>query len=75
MAETKMVDVKWQVGLTGRVTPVAVVEPVNIGGVVVTNVSLHNMTMFRELKLSAGCRVLISRRNDVIPYVEKNLDL
>jgi DNA ligase (NAD+) len=75
MAETRMVDVKWQVGHSGRVTPVAVVEPVNIGGVVVTNVSLHNMTMFRELKLFAGCRVLISRRNDVIPYIEKNLDL
>lgn len=75
MAETKMVDVKWQVGLSGRVTPVAVVEPVNIGGVVVTNVSLHNLTMFRELKLFRGCRVLISRRNDVIPYIEKNLDL
>ncbi len=74
MAETKMVDVKWQVGLTGRVTPVAVVEPVNIGGVVVTNVSLHNLTMFRSLKLTPGCRVLISRRNDVIPYIEKNLD-
>lgn len=74
MAETRMVDVKWQVGLSGRVTPVAVVEPVNIGGVVVTNVSLHNLTMFRGLKLSPGCRVLISRRNDVIPYVEKNLD-
>lgn len=75
MAETRMVDVKWQVGHSGRVTPVAVVEPVNIGGVVVTNVSLHNLTMFRELKLSAGCRILISRRNDVIPYIEKNLDL
>lgn len=74
MAETRMVDVKWQVGLTGRVTPVAVVEPVDIGGVTVTNVSLHNLTMFRELRLFPGCRVLISRRNDVIPYVEKNLD-
>lgn len=74
MAETRMVDVKWQVGLSGRITPVAVVEPVNIGGVVVTNVSLHNLTMFRGLKLSPGCRVLISRRNDVIPYIEKNLD-
>lgn len=74
MVETRMVDVKWQVGLTGRVTPVAVVEPVNVGGVVVTNVSLHNLSLFRELKLFPGCRVLLSRRNDVIPYIEKNLD-
>lgn len=74
MAETQVLEVKWQVGLTGRVTPVAVVRPVNIGGVVITNVSLHNLSLFRELKLFEGCRVLVSRRNDVIPYIEKNLD-
>lgn len=73
--ETRVVDVRWQVGNSGRVTPVAVLEPVNIGGVVITNVSLHNLTLFQELKLSRGCRVLVSRRNDVIPYIERNLDL
>lgn len=72
---TTMVDVKWQVGPSGRVTPVAVVAPVGIGGVTITNISLHNLSIFRDLKLWKGCRVLISRRNDVIPYVEKNLDL
>jgi len=56
------------------VTPVAVVDPVKIGGVTITNVSLHNLDMFRELALFPGCRVLIARRNDVIPYVERNLD-
>jgi len=74
MAETHVKNVRWQVGSTGRVTPVAVVDPVKIGGVTITNVSLHNLDMFRELALFPGCRVLIARRNDVIPYVERNLD-
>lgn len=75
MCETRVTDVRWQIGPTGRITPVAVLEPVNIGGVVITNVSLHNLIMFADLKLSRGCRVLVSRRNDVIPYIEQNLDL
>lgn len=70
---SKVQDVKWQVGPTGRITPVAIVEPVNIGGVTVTHVSLHNLSLFNDLKLFKGCEVLISRRNDVIPYIEKNL--
>jgi DNA ligase (NAD+) len=74
MSESRVKDVKWQVGPTGRITPVAVLEPVEIGGVTVTNVSLHNLSMFRELRLTRGCRVLVSRRNDVIPYVERRLD-
>lgn len=73
MRETRVADVKWQVGPTGRVTPVAVLEPVSIGGVTITNVSLHNLTLFQELALFPQCRVLVSRRNDVIPYIEKNL--
>ena len=72
---THVLDIKWQVGPTGRVTPVASVEPVNVGGVTITSVSLHNLSMFKDLALFPGCRVLVSRRNDVIPYIERNLDL
>jgi DNA ligase (NAD+) len=72
--ETRVVDIKWQVGHSGRITPVCVVEPVGIEGVTITNISLHNLSMFNDLKLFKGCRVLISRRNMCIPYVEKNLD-
>src|SRR5512135_1148702 len=75
MGITRMVGVKWQVGPSGRVTPVAEVEPVEVGGVTITSVSLHNLSLFQDLKLWKGCRVLVSRRNDVIPYIEKNLDL
>ncbi len=70
---TKVVDVKWQVGPTGRITPVANVEPVNIGGVTITSISLHNLSMFTELALFPGCEVLVERRNDVIPYIRENL--
>lgn len=72
--ETRVMNVKWQVGNSGRITPVAVVEPIEVGGVTITNISLHNLSMFRDLKLRNGSRVLVSRRNDVIPYIEKNLD-
>lgn len=71
---TKVIDVKWQVGPTGRITPVASVEPVQIGGVTITSISLHNISMFKELDLYPGCEVLVSRRNDVIPYIESKID-
>lgn len=74
MGITQVLDIKWQVGPTGRITPVASVEPVGIGGVTITSVSLHNIAMFRDLALSPGCNVLVSRRNDCIPYLESNLD-
>lgn len=75
MGVTRVVDIKWQVGPTGRITPVAVVDPVDLGGVKVTNISLHNIAMFKELSLTRGCEVLVSRRNDVIPYIEENISL
>jgi DNA ligase (NAD+) len=73
-AQTRVKDIEWRVGKTGRITPVAIVEPVSIGGVTITDISLHNLDMFRELKLSHGCRIIVSKRNDVIPYLEENLD-
>jgi DNA ligase (NAD+) len=74
MAETQVEDVKWQVGPTGRVTPVATIVPIDVGGVTITNISLHNLSLFRDLKLFRGCHILVSRRNDCIPYCESNLD-
>jgi DNA ligase (NAD+) len=74
-AESTVDDVIWQVGLTGRITPVAIIKPVNIEGVTIRRISMHNLAYFTNLKLSKNCRILISRRNGVIPYIEKNLDL
>jgi DNA ligase (NAD+) len=67
---TKLTDIRWSVGPTGRVNPIAVVEPVNIGGVTITNVSLQNYANFKSMNLKEGSLLLISRKNDVIPYVE-----
>ena len=72
---TKVQNIKWQVGPTGRITPVASVDPVSIGGVTITSITLHNIAMFKSLKLFKGCEVLVCRRNDVIPYIQENLNL
>jgi len=66
-------DIVWETGKTGRVTPVAHIEPVRIGGVTVKRASLHNADNIRRLKVCPGSEVLVSRRNDVIPYVEEVL--
>jgi len=75
MGVTKIIDVRWQIGTSsgGRITPVAQIEPVQIGGVTISSVSLHNLAFFKNLRLWKGCEVLVSRRNDVIPYIERNL--
>lgn len=63
--------ITWEVGPTGRVTPVALVDPVELVGARVQNVSLHNAANVRELGVAVGDEVLVSRRNDVIPYIEE----
>lgn len=65
----KSIDV--QVGRTGRITPVARVEPVQIGGSTIGNVTLHNQAYIEMLEISEGDQVSVSRRGDVIPAVEK----
>jgi DNA ligase (NAD+) len=66
-------DILWQVGNSGRVTPVAVFDPVELAGANVTRASLHNVDRVQKLQLFRNCRILVSRRNDVIPFVEVNL--
>ncbi len=70
-ATTKILDVVFQVGRTGAVTPVAKLEPVEIGGVVVSSVSLINEDFIREKDIRIGDLVLVERAGDVIPYVVK----
>jgi DNA ligase (NAD+) len=73
MRETVLEDVEWEVGLTGRITPVAVLKPVKVGGVTIERASLHNVSNIARLGLWIGAEVLVSRRNDVIPYIEKTI--
>jgi len=70
---TKVNSITWQIGRTGRVTPVAEIEPVDIDGVTISRVSLHTARIAIDSKAGPGATVVVSRRNDVIPYIEKVL--
>ncbi|MFN9711026.1 MAG: NAD-dependent DNA ligase LigA [Bacteroidota bacterium] len=65
-------SVTFQVGRTGAVTPVAKIDAVPIGGVMVSSISLHNEDFIREKNLLMGDRVLVERAGDVIPYIVKS---
>lgn len=68
---TKVVDIIWDTGSSGRVSPIAVVAPVVLAGATVQRASLANASRVAELDIGIGDDVLVSRRNDVIPYVEE----
>lgn len=71
---SQVTDIEVQVGRTGRITPVARIEPVFIGGSTVSNVTLHNQDYIEQLELNRGDRVAVSKRGDVIPAVDKVLE-
>ena len=77
-ARTKLLDIEYQVGRTGAITPVAKLEPVPLAGVTISSVSLHNEDFIKEKKLRMNAYVYVERSGDVIPYIsgvdESSLD-
>ena len=71
-ATTKLRSVEFQVGRTGAVTPVAKLDPVYLGGVTVSSISIHNEEYIKEKDLKMGDTVLIERAGDVIPQIVKS---
>ncbi|OGZ18565.1 MAG: DNA ligase (NAD(+)) LigA, partial [Candidatus Nealsonbacteria bacterium RBG_13_38_11] len=72
-ATTKVLDIKLQIGRTGAITPVAVLEPVNVSGVTITRATLHNEDEIERLGIRIGDTVIVERAGDVIPDVAKVL--
>lgn len=71
-ATSKLIGVEFQVGRTGAVTPVAKIEPVQVGGVTVSSISIHNEDYIKEKDLLLGDTILIERSGDVIPQIVKS---
>ena len=69
---TKLLNVEWDFGIKdGRFTPMAIIEPVEIGGTTVKRPTLHNLEEIKRLGVKIGCSLIVSRRGDVIPKIEE----
>ena len=67
--QTNLTGVRFQVGRTGALTPVGLIEPVSCGGVMVSKATLHNMDHIAKLNVEIGSRIIIQRAGDVVPQI------
>ncbi len=68
-ATSKVLSIEWNVGRSGRVTPTAILEPIELGGVTVKRATLNNMDDINRKGVKLGCDVFVRRSNDVIPEI------
>jgi len=72
-AETKLLDIVYQLGRLGKITPVAILEPVDLGGAMISRASCCNETWIENLGLMIGATVKVLRSGDVIPYITETV--
>lgn len=72
--ETVLRSIEWTPSRTGEIAPVAIFDTVEIDGCAVSRASLHNLSFIENLELAPGCRIKVSKRNQIIPHIEENLD-
>ena len=72
-AESVLLEVEYQVGRTGAVTPVAKIQPTQVGGVIVGSISIHNEDYIKEKDLRLGDQIIIERSGDVIPQIVRSI--
>lgn len=73
--ESVLRNITWNISRTGQLTPIAEFDTVEIDNTNVERASLHNITFIENLKLIPGDRILVSKRNMIIPHIEANLDI
>jgi DNA ligase (NAD+) len=71
---TKLLNVDWQVGKSGAISPVAILEPIKIGDATVSRATLHNIEYIRELNLEIGCLVEVIRSGEIIPRIVRRIE-
>ena len=72
--ETTLNNVEWQVGKSGVVSPVAILEPIEIDGATISRATLHNMKYIESLNLEIGCQVKVIRSGDIIPRIVERVE-
>jgi len=72
---TELLDVEWQVGKSGVVSPVAILRPIEVGDALVSRATLHNIEYIRSLNLEIGCQVEVIRSGEIIPRIVRRVDI
>lgn len=72
--ETTLKDVVWQLGKSGVVSPVGILDPIEIGGATVSRATLHNIEYIRDLDLEIGCQVEVIRSGEIIPRIVRRVE-